>query len=307
MCRTPLMPIALAAAIAAAMAAPTTVAMDAANASAPSRPQVEIENALASLGERGQLPLPGDPPLELSSPARERWELGAVLDLAAQGVGLPVLAVSPGGPAAAMGLAAGDRVLAINGTAQSGGPGAAGRLATALGAREGALALDIARNEQRLTLQGEASSVTVPGYSIRVEPSGAPGSTCGSVTLIQIDRPREQLFRVALIGINGRANFDAGRQIFELQPGRHSFGLDELIPSDRFSGGEHFDRQRARQRNRTDQELVIDVEAGVNYQLAARLLPREQRDIDSGRYWEPVIAKQRAQACRGSGITAQGR
>lgn len=242
--RTPLIPLALVTAIAVAGSI-------AAVASPPSRPQIEIENALVSLGE-----------------------------------------------------AVGDRVLAINGQAQSGGSEAAGRLAKAIGARDGQLAVDIERREQRLALQGEASSVTVPGYSIRVEPSGAPGSTCGIVTLISIDRPREQLFRVALVGLNDRANFDAERRVFALEPGRHTLGVDELIPSDRFSGSEHFDRQRLRQRSRTDQRIVIDVQAGVSYQIAARLLPREERDIGSGRYWEPVIARQRAEACRGGGIAA---
>ena len=293
----------------------------------PSRSQVEIENTLAALGERGQLPLPGDPPLELSAPARERWELGAVLDLAAQGEGLPVLAVSPGGPAAAMGLAEGDRVLAINGQALSGGSEAAGRLARSIAARDGALSIDVARGDARTTLAGQANSVTVPGYSLRVEPGGAPGSTCGQVRLLVINRPSENLFGVSLLGINGRAIFDARhpvsplvpgrpligldeaipttrRQVFTLAPGRHEIGLDELIPGDQFWGGENYQRQRARDRLRTQQILVLDVEPGVDYQIAARLLPREARDVRGGRYWEPVVAAQRARACRGPGIAA---
>ena len=75
----------------------------------------ELDAALLQMSERGDLKDTGAPQV-IQKPAQVRYELGAVVDVrAAQRNGLPVLALTPDGPAARLGLKAGDRLVALNG------------------------------------------------------------------------------------------------------------------------------------------------------------------------------------------------
>src|SRR3546814_11202058 len=76
--------------------------------------EAEVDAALLHLAERGALGS-FDQPLTIARPAQVRYELGAVVDVRKPDPrGIEVLAVTPDGAAARMGLKTGDRLVAIN-------------------------------------------------------------------------------------------------------------------------------------------------------------------------------------------------
>lgn len=273
-----------------------------AGTASPARVQWELDATLASLNEQGHLYRDDGQPLEITTEPRLRWELGAVLDVAAEGDGLPVLAVTPGGGAARMGLAVGDRVVAINGETRLGGAGTASRLAEAVGARSGDLVLDIVRGDRQVELRGTADAVSIPGYRMRIDAQPAPGSTCGQISLQTLNSPRDWVFPVRLVAINGRAIFDTDRTLYTLEPGIHEITLDELVPSYRFTRSALLDRAREQRAGRTRKTMVLDVRAGVSYRLAARLHPDRLDDIDEAGYWDPVVVRHSLQRCVRGGL-----
>ena len=73
----------------------------------------ELDAALLQMSERGDLKDTGAPQV-IQKPAQVRYELGTVVDVrAAQRNGLPVLALTHDGPAARVGLKAGDRLVGL--------------------------------------------------------------------------------------------------------------------------------------------------------------------------------------------------
>lgn len=81
-----------------------------------------------------------------------------------------------------------------------------------------------------------------------------------------------------------------------LAPGRHVLQVIEQIPNTALSSPAAKDRRwtgapRAKR-------LVIDVEPGQEYALAARLLPESANRTRTNAHWEPVVWRQAALACR---------
>src|SRR3546814_119350 len=94
--------------------------------------EAEMDAALLHLAERGALGS-FDQPLAISRPAQVRYELGAVVDVRKPDPrGIEVLAVTPDGAAARVGLKAGDRLVAINSRRLDGDAAPAGVLRDAV-------------------------------------------------------------------------------------------------------------------------------------------------------------------------------
>lgn len=130
----------------------------------------EIETALLRLAELGALDaLESGRPLTVEREPRVRYELGAVVEIGPELRHADVVAITPGGSAAAMGLAVGDRILAINGVSLAGqaDPGAA--FAQAVMHSGGRFTLDVRRRGRALQLSGSAEPVLVPGFRLRIE------------------------------------------------------------------------------------------------------------------------------------------
>ena len=45
-------------------------------------------------------------------------------------------------------------------------------------------------------------------------------------------------------------------------------------------------------------EIELEVAPGMRYEIGARLLPVDQRDVRGNRYWEAVVWQTREEACR---------
>jgi predicted metalloprotease with PDZ domain len=118
----------------------------------------EIETALLRLAELGALDaLEGGRPLIVEREPRVRYELGAVVEIGPELRHADVVAITPGGSAAAMGLAVGDRIHAINGVSLVGQ------------ADPGAAFAQAVMQSGALQLSGSAEPVLVPGFRLRIE------------------------------------------------------------------------------------------------------------------------------------------
>jgi hypothetical protein len=267
------------------------------------RARLEIEATLASLNERGLLPIGEDGSTVLRAPPQQRWELGAVLDLAdTRADGPRVLAVTPDGAAARMGLRVDDRIQRINGVAIQGGPRAAGVLMGAMGRRDGQLDVDVRRGGETLSLRGTASSLAVPGYALTLDTGAAEGSDCGRIDVFPSRRASLQVWPVVLHSINGRLPGPDAQTQFKLAPGRHVLKLTEVITDVRI--GNELRREMLARRDRDLREFVIDIEAGMTYRIGARFVVEKRNEIDSGGYWEPVVWRRFGQSCRGAVFAA---
>jgi hypothetical protein len=177
-------------------------------------------------------------------------------------------------------------------------------VAAAVGAGNGRLELALEREGRPLQLSGEADGTTIPGYRMVIEAGAAPDSRCGVVSLQQLNAPRENLYPLRILAINGRTVFDPQRMLYTFDPGRHELVVDEEIASQRFAGTARIDRERERRYQRTAKTLVIDIAPGVQYRIGARFLPETGQDIRGNGYWEPVVARRSAQSCQRGGIPA---
>jgi membrane-associated protease RseP (regulator of RpoE activity) len=283
-------------------------------AAEPTTAQVEaFDEALLRLADAGQLPAAGQP-VTISQPPRTRHELGAVLDLATTGSGAAVLAVTPGGAAERLGVRAGDRVLRINDMPLQPGAGPE-PLRRALDAGGGALVVVVQRDGRPLELRGAADSVSLPGYQLLLAGfDGAPGSTCGRVSVFDVFPRNRQVYPVAIIAIDGR--HPGPGPVFQLQPGRHVLTVSENIDPNQFSGVSQYQRSRnirpgvpavdadpgagpaAQRAGSPYKDIVIDVAAGVTYHVAAQFHPDRRHEVRTNAYWEPLLFSETPEACR---------
>ncbi len=263
------------------------------------RARLELEATLASLNERGLLASGNEKSTQMRAPAQQRWELGAVLDVAEAGnLGPRVLAVTPDGPAARMGLRVDDRVSRINGIEIRGGARAASRLMAAMSERDGDLSIEAFRNGELITLEGTADSLAIPGYTITIDTGAAPNSDCGRLTVYPWRRVNERIWPVVLHAINGRWPGSENQFQFKLAPGRHVLKLTEQITDVRLNDG--FRRNALARRNKDLREFVMDIEPGMTYRIGARFIVEQADQIENGGYWEPVVWRSFGQSCRGA-------
>ena len=233
-------------------------------------------------------------PLAAAAQAPVRWDLDAVLDTRTpQPGGIPVLAVTPGGAGERMGLAAGDRIVSINGTPLADGGRPQQALDTALLHSSGRATLVVARAGGRTTLEGALSGGD--------RQAAAPG--CGYVTATD-PQPvvSEMVFPAEITQIDGQSTPLEPQNRFRLPAGQHVLVVRELIPSQYFNSAElrHRGLMQRRLRGEAYKALVVDVAPGVRYRVGARLLKDRMGNdnVRANAYWEPVVYGSRAEACR---------
>lgn len=230
-------------------------------------------------------------PAVASAQSSGGWRLDAVVDTReVRPDGLPVLALTPGGAAERMGLATGDRIVSINGTALAGHASPAAAFETALAGADGRATLEVERAGSRLTLEGPlttAAAVQGCGYVSDTDPTPVVSGLVFPVEITRIDGRSTPLDRL---------------NRHRLPAGKHVLTIREIIPGRYLTMADG--RRRAvmlrQERANAYKALVVDVQPGMRYQIGARLL-REQEGpeaIRANAYWEPVIHGTRAEECR---------
>jgi len=284
----------------AALAVALAIAFLPAAASAGPDPRIaaELESTLVRLSEMGALSDAGDRDLVIDRPARLRYELGTVVDTRPDPQGLPVLAVTPGGAAAALGLEVGDRLLEVNGQplATVADPGPV--LLAAVEGEKGMLAVRLRRDGRELQLSGRAEAVYVPGFQLAVQGPAASDAGCGRVSVNARPPVSERIYPLVLHEIDGRLPGPGGAEVFRLGVGRHFLKVSEAIDPDRFTGQQNRQRSKWLFRHERFKYLELDVAADTNYRLGARLIDANRDDIRGGSYWEPVVWREVAEPCR---------
>lgn len=257
-------------------------------------------------------------PLVIERPERQRIELGAVVDVRKANVaGLPVLAVTPGSAAARLGLQVGDRLLAINDdpvtTELDPGP----VLLAAIAAGEGLLVLEVQRGNQQLKLKGPADLITIPAYTLTIQPAFAQTlSGCGMVSGGARIDIKEDVRKVEIVKVDGetadtnllgRVRLPAGPHRLTLRPLPGASGgagpARQVVGSSTNASGLSAPIMRTTQvpgGNRANgPELTVDLEMVVapnmSYQLGVRL-------VGSGNTIEPFISSASPLPCSGAQV-----
>lgn len=237
--------------------------------------------------------------LALAAPAAaaqqpSRWSLDAIVDSRGSDAnGLPVLAVTPGGAAQRMGIAAGDRILAINGRPLASVALPARALDEALRAADGRAEVLLLRDGQRMTLRGGLSDTSaVParrgcGYASDRDPT---------------PRVTERVYPGEVTQVDGRSTPLTRDHDLRLTPGKHVLVMRQLIPAAWLNASQQRARvlMEKRLQAKAYKAIVIDVAPDTRYSVGARLL-RDRLDnasIRDNAYWEPVVFATRAQPCR---------
>ena len=282
----------------AALAFALAIALPATAADPDPRIAAELESALVRLTEMGALANAGEQDVVIDRPARLRYELGTVVDTRADPAGLPVLAVTPGGAAAALGLQVGDRLLEVNGKALTSVADPGPTLLAAVEGEKGMLDVRLRRADQELQLSGRAEPVYVPGFQLAVQGPGGSDAGCGRVSVNARPPVSERIYPLVLHEIDGRLPGPSGAEVFRLGVGRHFLKVSEAIDPDRFTGQQNRQRSQWLFRHERFKYLELDVAADTNYRLGARLIDANRNDIRGGSYWEPVVWREVAEPCR---------
>ncbi|WP_447940373.1 PDZ domain-containing protein [Pseudoxanthomonas mexicana] len=260
----------------------------------------ELDAALLQMSERGDLKDTGAPQV-IQKPAQVRYELGAVVDVrTAQRSGLPVMALTPDGPAARIGFKVGDRLVSMNGVRLDGASPPAPLLEQALQRGEGRVVADVLRGSVPTKLSGAAGVVAVPAY--RLEIGADAKGTCGFVTARAGTVPKTRnIFRADITTIDGRSTPLQSVNRHRLAVGRHVLVVQELIDTNRLSPSQlvQINKMKRFALAKAYKPLVVDVKPNMSYRIGARLL-KDKLDTQSLRdnaYWEPVVWEEVAERC----------
>ncbi|MBX3727502.1 MAG: PDZ domain-containing protein [Xanthomonadales bacterium] len=254
--------------------------------------------ALLRLSQDGLLD-PGTTARVIERPAEKVANFGALVDRE-EADGLRVLGTLPGGSAERIGLRSGDVLLAANGT-ELRGAGAGERMRDLLaGMDDGApVRFDLLRDGRRQQLAGTMQVLELP--AVRVElmgettAAGDPDSVCARLSTFPVPSRSRQLHPARLLAVEGGLPGPSSQDTFRVAPGRYRLTLAEDIDSREFSAIANRQRSRGGQRQAV---LELEVQAGITYLLAARLLPERRERILEGGYWQPVVWRQRNEPCR---------
>ena len=264
-----------------------------AQAGDPPTPELIDDAVIAVYAQRGD----GETPLSLEQPPRVRYELGAVIDAQPEDGGPPrVMAITPRRAADRMGLAVGDRLLALGDLRFSGEVDAGRVLREAVANGHGMLRFEVLRDGRTERVSGHLDRIDIPGYRLQIDPPPAMEG-CGRVSTFLTPPISENLFPALLHEINGRLYGSLDSEVFRLPVGRHVLKVTEMIRGDRFLAQQN--RQRGRvMRNERFKFLEIDVKPNTKYHLGVRFYPERRNPIRDQKYWEPVIWKETEEPCR---------
>lgn len=268
-----------------------------------------VQNGTVSDAELARLQFSVD------TPAQRVSTLGVLVDSGGPARnGLQVLGVTPGGAAERMGLRTGDVLLAVNGQALSGlGVDAAGHAIAPRTLRDevtrepagATLQLQVLRDGRTQVLSGPIASVNVPAMRLLVgsgasaadaapvDPAAAAEAGCGRISIFDVAPRQQQLHAAVLIAIDGQLPGVTGQTEFRVAPGMHTLTVAERIESRYLTIN---DRQRNAGNNY--KKLTIEVAPNTTYFIAARLNADKATQWNNGAYWDPVMWKQVAEACR---------
>jgi len=258
----------------------------------------------------------------LDEPARRVNNLGLLVDSAnAERArdGLRVLGVTPRSAAQRMGIKAGDRIVAVNGTSLVGlGADAAGHAQAAVAMRtlidslpDGTvLEFGIQREDKPLSLRGELSTIVLPPIHLKVgrdellastntavsrrEPQNDGGASgCGRFNDFDVAPSQRDLYGVKLLMIDGVSTGPAGVHQFRVSAGTHVVKVVELIPAKVY--------RRLNPTRLGDgpevKTLTVEVKADTTYYLAAKFNEDKRNSRVGGEYWDPVVWRETPDKC----------
>lgn len=286
-----------------------------ANPAAEQRLREELRALVAELVESGAF---GDRSareisLAIDSPAQRVSNLGLLVDSAHEdGDGLRVLAVTPGGGAERMGLRAGDKLLALNGTRLAGVGGAAAILRRSVDELPNGspLTFEAMRDGRVQTFSGKLSSVELPAMRLTLgadaakpatgigssaaEPPIAAAQGCGRVSDFDVAPRQQHLHGAKIMSIDGAVPGPGGSKSYQVSAGHHVLKIAEQIESRYLAFNDRLRNAGAGSRYKT---LEVDVEPNTTLFVAARLDDAKRNDWRDGAYWEPVVWRTSAEAC----------
>ena len=275
----------------------------------------EVQSLLLRLVDSGEVQPDQLADVTISAEPTRRAELGAVVDIgtdlgdggAAANAGVPVLAVTPGGNAAALGLRAGDRIVAVDGMplpeAAGGGRAATELLQQRLESGAGDLRLTVLRDGARHELSGPVRAYTLPGYRLQLGTALATASLaatgaehgCGRISIFDTAPRKDHVYPAVVIAIDGRAPMPSSGPSYRVRPGHHVLTVAEGIDPQQFG-----DLQRLQRDRRSDggyKALELVVEPGITYRIGSRFLLERRSYIRDNSYWEPVVYAELAEPC----------
>lgn len=292
-------------------------AANAADTDIEARLHEEVQAMLVRLMDSGELRREDLQAVVVSSEPTRRADFGAIVDVRPRSAadGLEVLAVTPGGNAAALGLRAGDRIVAVDGMALDGlGTDAQGRsvaaatLSERVSASQGPLVLEVVRDGRRTELRGPVQAHVLPpfrlelgaalaGAQLAAPAAGDSDSTCGRISVFDVAPRKSHVYPAVLIALGGEVPGPAGNDAYRVRPGRHELTVAEAIDPEQFTSLARVTRDRRSDPDRY-KTLVIDVQPGITYRLGAQFHLDERHSIRDGEYWDPVIYTEVAEPCR---------
>lgn len=266
------------------------VAMAAAQDADLAQLQRDVESSLLALGDRDALGAT-DQPLQVSSPAQVRFELGAVAVPRADGPPA-IMAITPGSAAERLRLQVGDRLVSVNGKRLAGVEDPVATLQSAIASADGSLRVEYLRAGKAMATSGIADVVAIPAYQLVVG-SPAAGSCDGFVSDQGVQPRSHGIYAADITRVDGRSTPLHAVNRHRVAPGRHVLTVSETIDRTWLNRTQirTIALMQRRERARAYKPLVVDVRPGHTYKVGARLL-RDRLDTASIRdnaYWEPVV------------------
>ena len=284
----------------------------------------EVRDAVARLIDAGAFGAvaPESIALSVTTPAERVVNLGLLVDSRAEARdGLPVLGTLAGGDAQALGLRAGDVLVAVNGAPLAGLGRAADGTAAAVGVLKrsvealrdgGPLAVTVARDGRTLELSRTVTPRFVPAMRIELgegalvastapvalardavaATTAARGDACGRISVFHIAPRSLDLYPAKVLAIDGEIPGPATQDTYRVAPGPHEVEVAEQIDD------QDIPSTYSRARRHKSKVFTVDVRPGTTSMIASRLNEGREREVISGAYWDPVVWKEIDEPCR---------
>jgi PDZ domain len=260
----------------------------------------------------------------LEEPARRVVNLGLLVDSASAERardGLRVLGVTPRSSAQRMGIRAGDRITAVNGTSLAGlGADPAGHAQAAAtlrtlvdGLEDGAkIEFAVQREDGPVTLSGALASIALPPIHLKVgrdelladagtavsrrprEDSSGGIAGCGRFNVFDVAPRQQKLYGVKLLSIDGNAAGPVNSNTFRVSAGTHTLKIAEQIDD---SAYRRFGPRGRYSNDDNAKSLQVTVKPNTTYYLAARFNEDARNSPMGGKYWDPVVWKEVEEDC----------